>query len=81
VVSHPILVRKALKKFFRSMGLSVIIFDVHKHSKRSLKKRPAAEVRLQEQKRVKTECRNKHANGEFVITKDNTFAYNGNVTP
>jgi hypothetical protein len=50
------------------------MLDVNTNSKHNLKKRPAAEVRLEEQNRVKTERREKHVKGEFVITKENVLA-------
>jgi hypothetical protein len=40
-----------------------------------------AEVRLQEQKRVKTERRDKHDKGKIVITKENALADKKNDTP
>jgi hypothetical protein len=40
------------------------MIDVNTNSKHNLKKRPAAEVRLQEQNRVKMERRDKHIKGE-----------------
>jgi hypothetical protein len=56
------------------------MLDVNTNSKRNLKKRPAAEVRLQEQERVKTERRNKHVKGKFVIKKENALADKEDVT-
>jgi hypothetical protein len=57
------------------------MFDVNTNSKRNLKKLPSVEVRLQEQKRVKTECRDKHVKDKFVITKEDALADKENVTP
>jgi alpha-amylase/alpha-mannosidase (GH57 family) len=57
------------------------MLDVNTNSKLNLKKIPAAEVRLQEQKRVKTERRDKHIKGKIVITKENALADKKNVTP
>jgi hypothetical protein len=57
------------------------MLDVNTNSKRNLNKRPAAEVRLQERKRVEMERRDKHGKGEFVITKENALADKENVTP
>jgi hypothetical protein len=57
------------------------MIDVNTNSKRNLKKHPTAEVRLQEQKRVKTERCDKHVKGEFVITKENALSDKEIVTP
>jgi hypothetical protein len=56
------------------------MLDVNTNSDRNLKTRPEAEVRLQEQKRVKTERRDKHVKGEFVIKKENALADKEDVT-
>jgi hypothetical protein len=61
--------------------IMINMLSVNTNSKRNLKKRPAAEIRLQEQKRVKTQHRNKHVKVEFLITKENALADKENVTP
>jgi hypothetical protein len=57
------------------------MLDVNTNSKRNLKRLPAAEVILQDQKRLKMECRDKHVKDKFVITKEDALAGKENFTP